>query len=193
MTHPARTPVLDFLLTRRSKPAAALSAPAPQGADLELLLTAATRVPDHGRLEPWRLIVLEGAALSRLSELVATRGAALGVDPAKVEKAAKSWANAPMVVAVVNAPKPSDKVPELEQTLSAGAVCVSLVNAALASGWGAVWLTGWAAFDREFMTAGLNLAAHESIAGFVHLGTCDTVSPERARPDLSAIVTKVNA
>lgn len=188
----ATNPVMDFLLTRRSKPGAALSAPAPAGAELDTLLQAAVRVPDHGKLEPWRLIVLEGAALSRLSALIAERGAHLGVDPAKVEKAAKSWANAPMVVAVICAPKPSEKVPEIEQLLSAGAVCVSLVNAALASGWGAVWLTGWAAFDRGFVETGLGLSADESVAGFIQLGSCDTIAPERPRPDLSQIVTRVS-
>lgn len=186
-------PVMDFLLTRRSKPAAALSAPAPEGAALDRLLTAALRVPDHGALTPWRLMILEAPARRRLAGLVRERGPALGIDPAKVEKSALAWENSPLVVAVIAAPRPSDKAPELEQLLSAGAVCLSLVNAALASGWGAAWITGWAAFDRDFLERGLGLAAHERVAGFVHIGRCETAVSDRPRPDLGALVTRVSA
>ncbi|MCB1406488.1 MAG: nitroreductase family protein, partial [Rhodobacteraceae bacterium] len=138
MTQP--NPVFDFLLTRRSRPAAALKLPAPDPETLNRLLTAASRVPDHGKLEPWRFLVIDGAAKNRLSALVRDRGTVLGVDPEKVEKSAKSWANAPLIVAVVSSPKPSDKVPPLARLLSADGVCLSLVNAALAIGWGAAWI-----------------------------------------------------
>ncbi|MCW1933618.1 nitroreductase family protein [Pararhodobacter zhoushanensis] len=184
-------PVMEFLLTRRSRPAAALKAPAPEGAELDLLLTAASRVPDHGALVPWRFLILENAARLRLAGLIRERGPELGIDPAKIEKSAKSWENAPLIVGVVSAPVPSEKAPELEQVLTAGAVCTSLVNAALSSGWGAAWITGWAAFDRVFMEQGLGLQAQEKIAGFVHLGSCETPPSERARPDLSALITRV--
>ncbi|MCA2011351.1 nitroreductase [Pararhodobacter sp. CCB-MM2] len=180
-------PVLDFLLTRRSRPAAALTAPAPDAAALEVLMTAAARVPDHGALVPWRFLVIGPAARARLSNLIRERGPVLGIDPAKVEKSAMSWQNAPMIVGVVSAPVPSEKAPELEQVLSAGAVCAALVNAALASGWGAAWITGWAAFDRTFLEDGLGLQPGEQIAGFVHIGTCETAPAERPRPDLAAI------
>jgi len=184
-------PVLDFLLTRRSRPAAALRAPAPDGPALEELLTAAARVPDHGKLEPWRFLIIEPGARERLAALLRERGAVLGVDPAKIEKAAQSWLNAPMIVAVISAPKPSDKVPEQEQLLSAGGVCLSLVNAALATGWGAAWITGWAAFDRVFVETGLSLSPDEQIAGFIHLGSCDTPPAERPRPDISTLTTRL--
>lgn len=184
---------MDFLLTRRSAPAAALKMPAPEGAALDLLLTAAARVPDHGKLEPWRFVVVEGGARARLAALIRQRGPALGVEPAKIEKSAQSWLDAPLIVAVISAPKPSDKVPPIEQLLSAGAVCLGLVNAALASGWGAAWVTGWAAFDRAFVEAGLGLAAHEQVAGFVHLGTHGAPVPDRARPDIGALVTRLQA
>ncbi|WP_323020965.1 nitroreductase [Pararhodobacter sp.] len=186
-------PVMDFLLTRRSKPAAALTAPAPEGAALEQLLTAAARVPDHGALVPWRFLVLEAPARQRLAGLVRERGPLLGVDPVKVEKSASLWEKSPLVLAVIASPVPSEKAPELEQILSAGAVCAALVNAALASGWGAAWITGWAAFDREFMTRGLDLSPQEQVAGFVHLGSCETAVSDRPRPDLAAIVTRVSA
>ena len=138
MTQSHLNPVLDFMLTRRSRPAAALKSPAPDADALTQLLTAAARVPDHGKLEPWRFLILEGAALTRLSDLIRTRGPVLGIAPEKIEKSALSWANAPLIVAVISSPKPSEKVPELEQMLSAGAVCLGIVNAALATGWSVV-------------------------------------------------------
>lgn len=186
-------PVMDFLLTRRSKPAAALTAPAPEGAALEQLLTAAVRVPDHGALTPWRFLILEAPARQRLAALIRERGPALAIDPAKVEKSALSWEKSPLIVAVIAAPVASQKAPELEQLLSAGAVCLSLVNAALASGWGASWITGWAAFDREFLSRGLDLAPHEQVAGFVHLGTCAAEVADRPRPEIARLVTRVSA
>lgn len=190
---PQTDPVMDFLLSRRSSPPALLRAPAPEGAALERILTAAMRVPDHGALEPWRLIVIDQAPRARLVDLLRRRGPALAIPPEKIEKSAQSWLNAPLIVAVVSAPVPSEKAPEMEQILSAGAVCLSLVNAALASGWGAAWVTGWAAFDRAFVEEGLGLAPGEAIAGFVHLGTCPATPPERARPDLAARVTRPSA
>ncbi|WP_323037377.1 nitroreductase [Pararhodobacter sp.] len=192
MTQNHPNPVLDFMLTRRSRPAAALKLPAPDAATLEHLLTAATRVPDHGKLEPWRFLIIDGAARQRLSDLILERGPALTIAPEKIEKAAKTWANAPLIVAVVLSPKPSENVPEIEQLLSAGAVCLSLVNAALASGWGAAWITGWAAFDRAFLETGLGLQPHEQIAGFVHLGSCDTPVTDRPRPDVSALIQRLD-
>ncbi len=186
-------PVLDFLLSRRSKPAAALTAPAPEGEDLDRLLTAAARVPDHGALVPWRFALIGDGARARLAALIRARGPVLGIDPAKTEKSAKSWEGAPLIVAVVAAPVASEKAPEFEQLMSAGAVCSALVNAALASGWGAAWITGWAAFDRVFVEQGLGLAPHERIAGFIHLGRCDTPVADRPRPDLAAIVRRIDA
>lgn len=192
-TQPARPEALDFLLTRRSRPAKMLRAPAPDAATLTRLLTAATRVPDHGKLEPWRFVVIEPAALQRLAALVTARGEALGMEAEKTLKAAETFAASPLVVAVVAVEKPSDKIPPVEQLLSAGAVCLSLVNAALAQGFGACWLTGWPAFDRVFLAEGLGLEGHETVAGFVHIGSCDTAPPERPRPDVESLVTRLGA
>lgn len=193
LTPPARPEVLEFLLTRRSRPAKMLRAPAPDAATLARLLTAAARVPDHGKLEPWRFIVVEPAALQRLSALIATRGTALGMDPDKTVKAAQTFADSPLVVAVVATERPSDKIPAAEQFLSAGAVCLSLVNAALAQGFGACWLTGWPAYDRGFLSDGLGLEAHETLAGFVHIGSCDIAPPDRPRPDIETLITRLPA
>lgn len=184
-----RPDVLDFLLTRRSRPAKTLTAPGPSRADLSPLLTAALRVPDHGKLEPWRLIVLERAALDRLADLSRQRGEALGHEPAKIDKQADAFATSACCIAVVAAPKPSEKVPEIEQLHSAGAACLSLLNAALAAGWGANWLTGWAAHDPDFLSGGLGLTAGETLAGFLHIGTETTAPPERPRPDVASLTT----
>ncbi|MBB5720929.1 nitroreductase [Loktanella ponticola] len=184
---------LDFLLTRRSRPAKTLTGPVPDRDALSVILTAAARTPDHGKLEPWRFIVLEKNALLRLSLLVASRGAALGHDDETITKAVNQYANSDLAVAVIHCPKPSPKIPEIEQIYSAGAVCLSLLNAALASGWGANWLSGWASHDKAFITQGLGLAADESVAGFIHIGTETSAPPERPRPDLDAITTWVSS
>ncbi|WP_071795024.1 nitroreductase family protein [Natronohydrobacter thiooxidans] len=178
--------VLDFLLSRRSRPAKMLATPVPDRSQMTQLLAAAARVPDHGKLEPWRFIVLTAAANAKLAQSVAKRGADLGLQPDACEKAAACFADSPLIVAVVASPKPSEKIPQIEQTLSAGAVCLSLVNAALASGWGACWLTGWAATDKEIL-ASLGLAPQEWIAGFIHIGTSAATPPERPRPDIDSL------
>ena len=180
---------LEFMLTRRSRPAKTLGAPLPSRDDLQPILTAALRTPDHGKLEPWRLIVLDAAALSRLSELVSTRGTALGRTPEEIDKQRLHFANGGLAVAVIASPVESAKIPHIEQILSAGAVCLSLVNAALAAGWGANWLSGWASHDQVFRQNGLGLAEHELIAGLIHIGTETSAPPDRPRPDLDAKVT----
>ena len=180
-----RPDVIDFLATRRSRPAKTLTRPAPDRAALLPILQAAMRVPDHGKLEPWRLVVLEGAALARMATLATELGATRGLDADKLAKADAMFRTAPLIVAVIAAPVASDKIPEVEQTLSAGALCLSLVNAAMAAGWGANWLSGWMAYDREFLTRGLSLAATEWVAGYVVLGTEGPVPSDRPRPDLA--------
>ena len=183
---------LDFLLTRRSRPAKILTTPVPDKDTLNTILTAAARTPDHGKLEPWRFIVLERPALERLAGEIETLGAQKAADPDKVMKAASQFAMANLVVIVVESPKDHPKIPVIEQTYSAGAVCLALVNAGLASGWGASWLSGWASHDRDFVRDHLGLADHETVAGFVHLGTERNAPPERPRPDLDTITTWVD-
>lgn len=191
---PAPNPaVMDFLLSRRSWPARLLGRPVPDAAALGTILTAAVRVPDHGKLEPWRLVVLEKGALARIAASVAARGAALDIDPEKVAKAVAQYGESDLAVMVVAVPRPTEKIPAIEQTLSAGAVCLSLVNAALAAGYGANWLTGWAVYDAELMRGAFGLAEGEWIAGVVHLGTVQDTPPERPRPDLDRVVTWVRA
>lgn len=177
---------LDFLLTRRSRPAKTLTGPGPDRDTIQTILTAAARTPDHGKLEPWRFVVLEKPALNRAHALVAERGAALGLDHAKIEKEQIAYDRSPLAIVVVESPVNSEKVPAIEQTYSAGAVCLALLNAALASGWGANWLSGWASFDAGFTREAFGVGAQERVAGIIHIGTETVAPPERPRPDVPA-------
>ncbi|WBU64413.1 nitroreductase family protein [Paracoccus aerodenitrificans] len=179
---------LNFFSTRRSVPPALLKEPAPSGDELKRLLTLAARVPDHGKLEPWRFVVLRGEALSRLAPLVEAGSVAMGNPPEKAAKHGNAF-RVPLVVAVVSSPVHSEKVPEWEQFLSAGAVCLGLLNACLTSGYGASWLTGIASRP-EFARAHLGLTGDERIAGLIHIGSRgDSAPPERPRPDIDALTT----
>lgn len=179
----------DFLNSRRSCPARTLTLPVPDHAALRPLIVAALRCPDHGKLEPWRLIVLERAALLRLAGLVPEVGTRLGKGPEDIAKQLSQFADAYLVVAVIESPKPSEKIPPIEQTYSVACVCLGLLNAALAAGWGANWLTGWAGHDRDFAETALGISRHERIAGFIHIGSASTVPPDRPRPDPEALTT----
>ncbi|MRX49359.1 nitroreductase [Paracoccus sp. S-4012] len=188
---PARSPaVLDFLATRRSVPPRMLSAPGPEGEALDRLLHIALRVPDHGKLEPWRLIVLDRAALDRLKPHVAEATRARGDDQAGVDKATAAL-DSPVIVAVVASPGATDRIPAHEQTLSAGNVCLTLLQAALADGWGAGWLTGIVAGE-DFARAHLGLGPQEWVAGLIHIGTAPANPvPDRPRPDPAAKITRL--
>ncbi|MEP2782389.1 MAG: nitroreductase [Pseudoruegeria sp.] len=183
---------LEFLLARRSRPSKTLTGPWPTQEQLLPLLTAAARTPDHGKLEPWRFIVLSGAALPRLATAVADCGILAEIEPEKIEKMQTQFKNAGLVVAVIESQKPSAKIPAIEQTYSAGAVCLALLNAALAAGWGANWLSGWASHDAKFIQDNLSLTGTERVAGFIHIGTETNAPPERPRPDLDQIVSWVD-
>lgn len=185
------TDFLDVLSARRTVPLPQLQGPGPDAAELERLLTIAARVPDHGKLVPWRFIVIEGEARERAGELIAK--AFLADDPNADEKQIAQergrLAYAPVVVAVVARPRPHAKIPEWEQVLSAGAVCMNMIVAAKAMGYSATWLTQWFAFDRRVLD-GLGLAPEEKIAGFLHIGRPAQIPADRDRPDLAAIVTR---
>jgi nitroreductase len=182
---------LNLLRTRRSVAPHLLGEPGPTAAELNDLLTIAARVPDHGRLTPWRFIVLEGEARHRIGEVIAAayRADQPSADEARVAAERERLARAPLVVAVVSRAAPNVKIPEWEQTLSAGAVCMSLVISANAMGFGTSWLTEWFGFDRRVLDA-LGLAPDETIAGFVHIGRVTTPPVERPRPVLADLVTR---
>jgi nitroreductase len=180
---------LDFLLTRRSRPAKTLTGPVPDRAALTQLLTAASRSPDHGKLEPWRFIVIDRAAMAPLAELAQKRGEALALGPEQTLKGRAQFDQGLLAVAVIEVQKLSEKIPPLEQTYAVGGVCLALLNAALAAGWGANWLSGWPSHDRMFMQEGLGLAPHERVAGFIHIATETSAPPDRPRPDLDTLTT----
>ena len=184
---------LAFLKSRRSRPAKLFSFPVPTRPQLEDILTAATRVPDHGKLEPWRLVVVQGAAFQRLAELAEARARELDGDAEKIAKGRGQFDLGKLAVVVIAAPKPSPKIPPVEQLLSAGALCFGIVNAAEAAGWGANWLTGWPSHDPEFMARAFGCIEGETIAGIVHIGTPPEDGPDRPRPDLARIVSWVDA
>lgn len=184
---------LAFLETRRSRPAKTLIGPAPDRPELRKLLTVAARAPDHGKLEPWRFLVLEKPAMARLAGTLPAHGEAVGQTADKIAKAVEEFARAELAIVVVSSPKPSEKIPDIEQTLSAGAVCMQLLNAALAAGWGANWLSGWASHDTSWRESQLGLMPHESIAGILHLGTETSAPPDRPRPDIDSITEWIDA
>jgi nitroreductase len=179
-----------FFETRRSAPAKLFTDPTPDTAELDRILTAALRVPDHGKLEPWRLIVLTRPDFTRLADLAEARAVDLGGDAEKIAKGRGQYDLGRLAVAVISSPKPSDKIPAEEQVLSAGALCMNLVNAATAAGWGACWLTGWPAHDPVFRARALGCAPGETVAGIVHIATPGAPGPDRPRPDLGRIVTR---
>ncbi|MCF3593105.1 nitroreductase family protein [Rhodobacteraceae bacterium LMO-12] len=191
---PKPNPVaLDFLQTRRSRPAKTLTAPAPTRDELTPLLTAASRSPDHGKLEPWRFLVIEAGAMPRLAEAAEAHARAAGLDEDSIAKARSQFDQGHLAVAVIEVQKPSPKVPPIEQSYAVGGVCLALLNAALATGWGANWLSGFAAHDRAFTRDVLGLADHERVAGFIHIATETTAAPERPRPALEEITTWLSA
>lgn len=183
-----RPDVLDFLLTRRSRPAKTLGDGAPARAEIETILTAAARSPDHGKLEPWRFIVLTSAAeRERLAGIARSCLEGSALEAEKIDKAVSAFGQGGVIIAVVASPKPSEKIPRWEQELSAGAVCLAMLNAALAAGWGANWLTGPLARDARFLAEGLHCTPDEFVAGFLHIGEERVAPADRDRPDLERI------
>ena len=182
---------LELLKTRRSFKAVELSGPAPSAAEIEQLLTVASRVPDHGKLTPWRFIVIEGEARERAGKLALEVKLAEkpDLDAPSREAELTRFSRAPLVVAVVSRAERHVKIPEWEQVLSAGAACMNLTVAANAMGFGSAWVTEWCAYDATFR-ARLGLGDNERIAGFVHIGRPTIVPEDRVRPDMDAIVTR---
>lgn len=182
--------LIDFLRDRHSTPVAQFKEPGPSREELEAILTLATRVPDHGKLAPWRVIVYRGDVRSRLGEqflALSLKKMPEMTDAAREAELAR-FTRAPLVVAVVSTAAPHPKIPEWEQVLSAGAVCFNMLMAANAHGYVANWRTEWIAYDDEALAL-LGLKPGEKIAGFVHIGSSDFATPDRPRPELSQIVT----
>lgn len=180
---------MDLLLSRRSGSAKLMAGPGPDQAQLDQILAAAARVPDHGKLFPWRFIVIEGEAQDRFGAVLADALPADKADERNREIELTRFKRAPIVVAVVSRITPDHKIPVWEQQLSSGAVCMNMLLAAHTLGFVANWLTEWCAYDQK-VTAALGLKADERIAGFVYIGTSKIKLEERPRPDMTQIVSR---
>ncbi|MBI1362313.1 MAG: nitroreductase [Alphaproteobacteria bacterium] len=184
--HPS-SETLDLLATRRSTPVAMLGEPGPPADDLRDMLRLALRVPDHRKLEPWRVLVIEGAAREALGEAFAAALKASRPDASALEldEARGLPMRAPVIATVISSPVDDPKkTPVWEQELSAGAVCQTLMIAAQAMGWAACWISEWPAYDAGVAKA-LGLSERERVAGFIYLGTAKAEPVERARPDIA--------
>ena len=184
------SPALEALDQRRSVPSKQLGEPGPDEATLLRMLQSAVRVPDHGKLVPFRFLRIAGDARHALGEFLAARTLQRDpqAPPATVEKDRLRFSHAPVVVAVVARIQAGHKVPEQEQLLTAGCACFALLQAAQALGFGAQWLTAWMAYDPEVVRL-LGLGPDERIVGFIHIGTAKTDAPERDRPDPRSLLS----
>jgi nitroreductase len=182
---------IELLKTRRSVKPREMSGPGPSPSELETILTIGARVPDHGKLAPWRFIIFEGDARVRAGDVIAKVFARKNpnASPGEIDVEKRRLADAPLVIGVVSLTKPHPKVPPWEQEMSAGASAMNIVTAATALGYGACWLSGWFSCDRDVLD-GLGLKADEKLAGLIHIGTVSKASEDRPRPVLSDIVTR---
>ncbi len=182
--------VLDHLRTRRSVSAKVLDEPGPNEDMLADMLAIAARVPDHKKLAPWRFIVLQGDARVAFGDKLAQICAVNEPDasPVRLETERTRFLRTPIVIAVISSPKPHPACPEWEQILSAGAVCLNLLHAAGAMGFGAQWITEWYGFDKR-VEAAFGLGDQERFAGFIYLGAAKERPADRDRPDLAAITS----
>lgn len=185
--HPAPK-ALDLLLSRRSGSAKAMTEPGPSKKQLADILKAGARAPDHGKLFPWRFLVIEGKGRALAGDILAEVMEAEGERDKQVEEERGRFLRAPVVVTVIAAAREQHKIPVWEQELSAGAVCQNLLIAATASGFVAQWVTEWYAYH-PVVKERLGLKAGERIAGFVYIGTAKDALEERPRPDMDKIVT----
>jgi nitroreductase len=182
---------IELLKTRRSVKPREMSGPGPSPAELETILTIGARVPDHGKLAPWRFIVFEGDGRLRAGEIIARVFAQKNPQATEAELGVerKRLTDAPLVIGIVSTTKPHPKVPAFEQELSAGASAMNIVTAATALGYGAAWLTGWFSTDRDVLD-GFGLQPYEKLVGLIHIGTPVKPNEDRPRPALSNIVTR---
>ncbi len=181
---------IDFMLSRISPPIAELKGPPPSEEEIATMLRVASRVPDHGRLEPWRFILYRGEAREKAGALLAdlaerTEGP---LSETRRNQELTRFSRAPLVIGVVSSPKEHPKIPQWEMFLSGAAAAMNLVHAANALGFGANWITNWYAGSEEGRRL-LGLAPHERVVGFVHIGRFEGSVPDRPRPDLSAVAS----
>jgi len=183
--------LLDYLKTRRSVGIGFLRDPGPTPAEIEEIIRIGTRVPDHGKLAPWRLVVIEGDARAKVGEKLAEIAKANNpaLDEASLDNERRQLLPAPLTIGVIFSHKPLAKAPEMEQMLSAGNVCFNLMHAAFAMGYAASWVTRWFAFDPRAQQM-LGAKGGERFVGFIHIGTPTAVIEDRDRPDIAKLVTR---
>jgi len=182
---------LEFLLKRRSVLAVMLENPGPTPEQIDQILTVGSRVPDHGKLVPWRFILFESDARARIGETIAKAFKAQKPNATddQVETERKTFLRAPLVIAVISTAAPHAKIPEWEQTLTAGAVCQNILHAANALGFSAQWLTQWIAYDKD-VTRVIGVADNEQVAGFVYIGSSGVTPNDRPRPEIADITQR---
>jgi nitroreductase len=182
--------LIDYLRERHSTPVAQIRGPGPDQTELEDILTSAVRVPDHGKLAPWRLVVYRGDACAALGKTFLDIALAQNADMTEAAKEAElaRFTRAPVVVGVISTAAPHAKIPEWEQVLSAGAVCLNMLMACEARGYVANWRTEWICYDDKALQA-LGVREGEKVAGFIHIGSSDFPTPDRPRPQLADILT----
>ena len=183
-------PVIDFLLTRKSPPISELREPAPDDAELLDILKVATRVPDHGMLEPWRFMTYRGDARARVGEYLAKRVVELegDVPPHRLEQEKTRFTRAPLIVGVISVPKPHPRIPDWEKFISGGNAAFALVLAVHAHGYSANWVSNWFADDAQ-SRAFMGVAPQEQVIGYVHIGTPAQAAPDRPRPDPAKLLS----
>ena len=191
MTDAASPETIALQTRRRSVPPQSMSGPGPSAPELETLLTLAARVPDHGKLAPWRFVVFEGEGRDRAGAIIAEVYAADNpqAEAKRLDLERRRLAQAPLVIGVVSRAAPHAKIPEWEQVMSVGAVAMNLTLAATAMGYATAWLTEWYAYDARVLKA-FGLADHEKMAGFIHVGRPTAVIEDRVRPVIADLVTR---
>ena len=186
--------LIDYLAARRSVPAFQMCEPGPSTAEIEQILTLAVRVPDHGKLAPWRFVVYRGEERARIGEalleMALQKNPELSEEMIAVERS--RFTRAPVVIGVISTAGPHVKIPEWEQLMSAGAVCLNLLMAANAHGFVSNWLTEWFAYDEKAHPL-LGIRPGEKVAGFIHIGSTTFPVTERPRPALTDVVTWVGS
>lgn len=184
----------SYLSGRRTIPSAHLSEPGPDENQLHDILTLASRTPDHGKLAPWRFVLIQGDARKQLGEFCLSRAVQKAEEEGRTltdaerDKAASFFKNAPTIIVLVSTARAHAKIPVWEQELAVGAVGMNLIHASNSVGYSAQWLTGWMSYD-SLVIKQLGLASEEKIAGFFHIGTSQAEPVERARPDLTTMVS----
>jgi len=185
--------LIKMLDQRRSTPSRTLHGPGPNAEEVRQMLTSALRVPDHGKLAPWRFLKIQGDTRLALGDLLAQRALELDANASEsiIEKDRARFSFAPVIITVIARLTPKHKVPEQEQILSGGAVCFALLQAAQGLGYGAQWLTGWAGYGPGNPKKP-GIEENECILGFIHIGNADEMAPERLRPKLEDLLSDLS-